>query len=238
MKAPGTPCPVQSAAAKMWCNTPCTFTTYTTECAQPTTAGTVPVPPCGNFYDGVTGDVWIKFTSTFNGSLLVKTQPSAANPTSDAAMAIYTGASCGALTLFACDDNSAGSSMPLLSIPVANGTTYYIRMWTVNPGNTGNFDLCLSSACSPPNDLPCQAIYIPLGGTAAGFNTCSGATNEPPNSAQCTAGRPSGRRSYTPFDINWYSDSGIHFCFRLCKFHNDLCKQRLQWRWTWLRITK
>ncbi|MBK8584650.1 MAG: T9SS type A sorting domain-containing protein [Bacteroidetes bacterium] len=182
------PCLTAANLGSVANNTPCTFTTYTTECAQPTTAGTVPVPPCGNFYDGVTGDVWIKFTSTFNGSLLVKTQPSAANPTSDAAMAIYTGASCGALTLFACDDNSAGSSMPLLSIPVANGTTYYIRMWTVNPGNTGNFDLCLSSACSPPNDLPCQAIYIPLGGTAAGFNTCSGATNEPPNSAQCTAG--------------------------------------------------
>ena len=169
-------------------STPCAFSTYSTECAQPSAAGTIPVPPCGSFIDGVTGDVWLRFTATFNGSLLVKTQPSAANPTSDAAMAIYTGASCAALTLFACDDNSAGSSMPLLSIPVASGTTYYIRIWTVNPANSGNFDLCLSSACSPSNDLPCSAIYIPLSGTAAGVNTCSGAISEPPNSAQCVVG--------------------------------------------------
>ena len=168
-------------------NTACSYGTYSTECASPSLIPGYPTPTCGNFIDGVTGDVWLAFTASFTGSLLVKTQPSSVNPTADAAMAIYTG-SCGAFTLLACDDNSAGNSLPLLSIPVTSGTSYYIRIWTVNPANTGNFDLCLSSACSPPNDLPCASVYIPLGGTAAGFNTCSGGNNEPPNAAQCVVG--------------------------------------------------
>lgn len=168
-------------------NTACVFGTYSTECSSPSPTAGLPAPGCGNMIDGVTGDVWLKFTATFSGSLLVKTQPSFVNPTQDAAMAIYTG-TCGAFTLFACDDNSAGNSLPLLSIPVTNGVTYYIRVWTVNPANTGNFDLCLSSACSPPNDLPCSAVLVPMGGTAAGFNTCAGSNNEPANAAQCTIG--------------------------------------------------
>ncbi|MBK9412353.1 MAG: T9SS type A sorting domain-containing protein [Bacteroidetes bacterium] len=182
------PCSAAQNLGSIANNTPCAFSTFNTECAQATAAGTITVPPCGNFVDGLTPDVWLRFTPTFTGSLLVKTQVAAANPTSDAAMAIYSGANCGALTLIACDDNSAGSSMPLLSIPVTNGVTYFIRMWTVSPANTGNFDLCLSSACGPPNDVPCTAVYVPLGGTASGYNTCSGALNEPPNSAQCVVG--------------------------------------------------
>lgn len=169
-------------------NQACTYSTFSTECSSPSPTGAgYPTPTCGGFIDGVTGDIWLSFTATFNGNLLIRTQPAAANSTTDAAMAVYTG-TCGAFTLYACDDNSAGSSMPLLSLPVSSGTTYYIRVWTVNPANTGNFDLCLTSACAPPNDVPCTAVLVPIGGTATGFNTCAGSTNEPPNSAQCTAG--------------------------------------------------
>ncbi|MBL0102984.1 MAG: hypothetical protein IPP51_04060 [Bacteroidetes bacterium] len=171
----------------------CVFQTYTTECSTPSAAGTVPLPSCipnsipRAFIDGVTGDVWLSFTSTFTGSLLVNTQQGAVNPTPNAAMAIYTG-TCAALTLYACDYNSGPNGMPTLSIPVINGTTYYVRVWSENPEGQGSFDICFQSACAPPNDLPCSAVLLPLGGTATGFNTCSGSLAEPVNAAQCAIG--------------------------------------------------
>lgn len=171
----------------------CVYQTYSTECSTPSAAGTVPLPSCvpgsipAAFIDGVTGDVWLAFTSTFIGSLLINTAPSAVNPSANIAMAIYTG-SCGAFSLYACDYNSGPNGYAALSIPVTSGTSYYIRVWSENPESQGNFDICFQSACAPPNDLPCAAVYLPLGGTATGFNTCSGSLAEPPNTAQCVAG--------------------------------------------------
>ncbi len=167
-------------------NVSCTFTNYTTECATPS-AIAYPTPSCGNLINNVTGDIWLSFTATYTGVLLLKTQPGSAPAATDVAMAVYTG-SCAALTQFACDDNSAGANMPLLSIPVINGNTYYVRLWTPPPGSPGNFQFCLSSACSPPNDLPCQAVFIPLGGSVNGTNQCAGSGGEPANAAQCVAG--------------------------------------------------
>jgi len=167
-------------------NLPCTFSSYTTECATPSTVP-YPVPTCGSFNNGVTGDIWLSFSAAFTGGLLIKAQQGGVNPSDDIAIAVYTG-NCTSLSLFACDDNSAGSNMPLLSLPVINGTTYYIRLWTPNPGNPGGFSLCISSACTPPNDLPCNAVFMTPGGSASGYNTCSGSGGEPLNSAQCVAG--------------------------------------------------
>ncbi len=167
-------------------NMPCTYSSYTTECARPSTLP-YPVPSCGSFSNGITGDIWLSFFAAFSGGLLIKTQPGGANPASDIAMAVYTG-TCASLNLYACDDNSAGSNMPLLSLPVVSGTTYYIRLWTPSPGNTGGFDLCITSACTPPNDLPCNAVFIAPGGSASGYNTCSSSGGEPASSAQCVAG--------------------------------------------------
>ncbi len=172
----------------------CVLSTYTTECSTPSAAGTVPIPSCisttnvpRNFIDGVTGDVWFTFSAAFSGALQISTQQSAVNPTANAAMAVYTG-SCGALVQYACDFNSGPNGMPSLSIPIVNGTNYYIRVWTENPEDQGNFDICLQSACAPPNDLPCGAVLVSIGGTATGFNTCTGGTSEPVNAAQCVLG--------------------------------------------------
>ena len=172
----------------------CVLSTYTTECSTPSAAGTVPIPSCinagavpRNFIDGVTGDVWFTFTAAFSGSLQISTQQGAINPTANAAMAVYTGA-CGALVQYACDYNSGPNGMPSLSIPIVNGTVYHIRVWSENPEAQGSFDICLQSACAPPNDLPCGAVLVSLGGTTTGFNTCTGATSEPLNAAQCVAG--------------------------------------------------
>jgi len=112
------------------------------------------------------------------------------NPTANAAMAVYSGATCpttGAAP-YACDYNSGANGMPSLSIPVINGTTYYIRVWTEHPENEGNFDICFQSACAPPNDLPCGAVSVPLGGSVQGSNTCASGTGEPANAAQCVSG--------------------------------------------------
>jgi hypothetical protein len=174
----------------------CVFQTYSTECSTPSPTTGYPVPTCATtagppfppaFVNGVTGDVWLTFTAGFTGSLLINTQQSSSNPIGNAGMAVYTGA-CGALTQYACDVNSGPNGMPSLSIPVTNGTVYRIRIWTENPENTGNFDICFQSACAPPNDLPCQAVAVPLGGTITGVNSCSGSASEPVNSAQCAAG--------------------------------------------------
>ena len=176
----------------------CSYTTYTTACATPSPvvpnpAG-VPAPTCvpnqvpRAFIDGVTGDVWIRFAAGYTGTLQIATVQSAVNPTANAAMAVYTGASCAALTLAACDYNSGVNGMPLLSIPVSNGVTYYIRIWSENPEDAGQFDICFSSNCAPPNDLPCAAVLVPLGSTTSGYNTCAGTAGEPVNAAQCVAG--------------------------------------------------
>ena len=172
----------------------CVFQTYSTECSTPSAVGTVPVPSCintsavpSNFIDGVTGDVWLRFTAAFSGALQISTQQGSVNPTANAAMAVYTG-TCGAFTQYACDYNSGTNGMPSLSIPINNGVTYYVRVWSENPESQGTFDICLQSACSPPNDLPCGAVLLPIGGTTTGFNICTSATSEPPNSAQCISG--------------------------------------------------
>ncbi len=175
---------------------PCTPVTLTTSCSNPTAVGAAGVPSCvpahtpPYFIDGVTGDVWMRFTAVFTGSLLIQTSTQHPNAgwTANAAMAVYTG-TCGSFGApLACDYNSGPNNMPQLSIPVATGTTYFIRVWSEHPEAEGTFDICFQSACAPANDLPCAAVAIPLGATISGFNTCAGSLNEPPNAAQCVAG--------------------------------------------------
>jgi hypothetical protein len=174
----------------------CVQQTFSTECSTPTAVGQAGVPSCipnnnpPSFIDGVTGDVWLRFTAGFSGLLQINTFQSATNPTSNAAMAIYTGAACpsSGATPYACDYNSGSNGMPSLTIPVINGTTYFVRVWTEHPYNQGNFDICFQTGCSPTNDLPCGAVYVPAGGMVSGVNTCAGGTSEPSNAAQCVAG--------------------------------------------------
>lgn len=174
-------CPMASNLGTIGINVNCTWqTNLTTECARPTNAPFPPLPSCDpTFVNGATGDVWFRFTAGFTGSVLVNTRPGSVNPITDAAMAVYTGA-CGAMTLFACDDNTAPLLMPSATLNVTNGVTYYIRIWSVGQTNTGTFDLCISSACAPTNDLPCNAQPLTMGSPTLGNNTCAGNASEPP----------------------------------------------------------
>ena len=173
----------------------CVKQTFSTSCSTPSASGTVPIPSCPQlgsiptFVDGVTGDVWLKFTAGFAGPLQINTFQSAANTTAKAGMAIYTGA-CGSNLLVACDDMSGAGGMPSLSLTVANGTTYYIRIWTEHPENEGNFDICFVSSCGPPNDLPCTSTMVQVGQGTVGDNTCANDNPlfEPGNAAQAVGG--------------------------------------------------
>lgn len=164
----------------------CTWSVdYSTECSTPSPSAGYPDPGCAGFQQGVgpvtlTGDVWFRFISNVTGNVLIDTKQGSVNPIFDGGMAIYTG-TCGSFTLVGCDDNSGtGSNMPALSISAVSGVTYYVRVWAANSTNTGSFQICVSSNCSQPNDLPCNAIAIPLGSPTLGNNQCTGNTSEPP----------------------------------------------------------
>ena len=174
----------------------CVKQTSSTACSTPTLPTSQAGSPTGctgsgsipGFVDGVTGDVWLKFNATFTGALQINTYTAAVNTTTDAAMAVYTG-TCGSMgPPIAC--NTGGSFMPSLSISVISGTIYYIRVWSEHPQNEGDFDICFVSSCGPPNDLPCNAVMVPVGGFASGTNVCATDNNllEPGNAAQCVGG--------------------------------------------------
>ena len=158
--------------------------TYYNSCATPTPAGTVPVPLCGNFTDGVTPDVWFRFTST----AVAQAHTINVNPTSpyagtaqDLCMQIYSG-TCGALVPLAgaCDDNSSGFNLPALTfVPPSTSTQYYIRIWSNNGTQPGNFNICAIVGCTPSNDLPCNAVNLTLGTPMNGDNACSSGAGEP-----------------------------------------------------------
>lgn len=79
-------------------------------------------------------------------------------------------------TLVGCDDNSAGSNMPALTVaPGGAGITYYIRVWSNSGGSPGTFRICAISGCTPPNDLCSNATPLVLG-VSATYQTNVGAS--------------------------------------------------------------
>jgi hypothetical protein len=152
--------------------------TYTTACSTPSPVGGYPDPGCGAFVPANTNDVWFTFTPSFSGTVLINSQGVGANPVLHGGMAVYTG-TCGLLSLVACSgDSVAIPFMPSLSITVTNTTVYYIRFWSATGFDPGTFQLCFQSNCSPPNDLPINAIPLTLGIPVMGDNTCSTGAQE------------------------------------------------------------
>ena len=119
-------------------------TDFTTVAATPSTAGTVPVPGCGNFTDGVTPDVWFKFTTNTFSVYRINVSPSLNASAADIAVEVYSGGCGGTLVPVGCDDNSNGANMPALIINSAGpGTDYYVRVWSNNGTLAGNFRICV-----------------------------------------------------------------------------------------------
>ena len=156
---------------------------YYNSCATPSAPGSVPLPTCGSFTDGVTPDVWFKFTSSaVSQAHTINVNPMfAVGDAQDLCMQIYSRV-CGALLPLAgaCDDNSSGFNMPSLTfVPPATNTVYYIRLWSNNGTQPGNFNICAIIGCTPSNDLPCNAINLTMGVAMNGDNACSSGAGEP-----------------------------------------------------------
>jgi hypothetical protein len=150
----------------------CTWSTsYTTQCSTPSPV-TIPAPGCGGFNPQTTNDVWFTFNATFSGILQVSSQGSGTNPVIHGGLAIYTG-TCGSLSLVGCQGDSVTIPyQPSFSFNVTP-QTYYIRYWSATGYDPGSFQLCFQANCAPPNDLPVNAVVLPLATPMLGDNTCS-----------------------------------------------------------------
>jgi len=180
------------------------YTTVSTFCATATSGP--PLPGCGNY---IGGDVWIRTQVGANGHLEVNCQlQTLVNP----ALAIYTGASCSALTLVACNDDGGVWPLPYLFVTsLAPNATVWIRIWASGSATDyGTVGICLTDPCpggGPPGDDPCSAIPLtmspfPCSSYTSVYNTCAGSSTgiQPPNCANYQGGdiwatvtSPSGR---------------------------------------------
>ncbi len=153
-------------------------TNFTTECATPSSTTGYPNPACAGFIQGsgatsITGDVWLKFTTSSgtSGNVTVDMQAGSLSPAlSDGGMAIYTG-SCGAFTLVTCDDNSSANAlMPKITFSASASTIYYIRVWSANSSSGGTFQVSVQLGAT--GDSCANALKIcSLPYSASGFNT-------------------------------------------------------------------
>ena len=155
----------------------CFYSTYTN--IQATATAGVPAPGCAGYLGG---DVWFRITVPASGSLTFDTQTGVML---DGGMAIYSGASCSALTLVACDDdNSPNGSMPMIALTGQTpGTFLWARVWENGNNNNGTFGICVTDPTQPPPLMGNGSVYIrstqgsPWGSTSneAAMNTVFGA---------------------------------------------------------------
>ncbi len=123
--------------------------TGSNECSTPSVGSTD--PSCGGFVAGVSGDVWYKFTSQITGNIQINLSAGATNPISAAGFAVYSVSCAGALL------DCQGTPLPLSStIAATAGTVYYIRIWSPNAGQSGNFNLCVFD----PSGVNCASSVV------------------------------------------------------------------------------
>ncbi|MDP2384931.1 MAG: PKD-like domain-containing protein [Bacteroidota bacterium] len=151
--------------------TNCNYGTYSNAFATETSTALAPAPSActGGIADGgystdVIEDVWFSVVVPSTGLIHVQAYPNVSgNFVTDAAMALYTGSSCSALTQVACsdDNNYPGSTydlLPVLRVPsLTPGTTVYIRYWSTADTDPGDFGLCVTTAT---NDACSSALYV------------------------------------------------------------------------------
>jgi hypothetical protein len=107
----------------------------------------IPAPGCGG-YQG--GDVWFVVVVPENGRVIIDGMP---GTLTDAALAIYSGDSCGGtLQLIECDDDdSENGNMPFIDRSgLVPGSLLYIRMWEYNNDVSGTFEICVTTPCTAP----------------------------------------------------------------------------------------
>ena len=169
----------------------CNYLQFSTVGATSTSTLLAPAPsgctggssPYMGGYSASTKDVWFKITVPANGNVFITPQPNlGAGYINDGAMALYSGASCSALTQISCSDDysaypsTANDLLPYIGATgLTPGSTVYLRYWAYAAAQ-GSFGICVQS---PTNDNCSGALNI------CDLNGYSGST-----SAAYSADRP------------------------------------------------
>lgn len=165
-----------------------------------TPSSTIPLPACGNGAEGYDDDVWYSFTPSA-GQIFVTIDFALISGNSDVVAQIYTSSdntASGTFALFACSDDGGPANMPAFtSLPVTQGTTYFIRVFSYARAVNSQFTICVTKALLI-NDNASGAIIINVdAGCNGAIFTNVGATQ--------TAGEPTGScSSTTGYATAWY----------------------------------
>lgn len=157
------------------------------------TSNVTPTGACSSNSGYPDDDAWFKFVATASDLVFSATWVSGVT---DVYFQVFTGSCNSTMTSLLCTDDNSGGMISGLTV----GQTYYIRMYTYFSSNTSTQNLCIYNPCpngTPANDLPCNAINIPLGTIASGDNSCAFNTGEPTTTPSCWD-------SYTKNTV-WYS---------------------------------
>ncbi len=146
-------------------------TGFTTEFGEPLTVAPSPVPSgyCIQTPPNVmVATAWYRFTPTSSGTVDI----SLINSNYDTVLAVYTGSALNALTMVACDDDTATSFTSFVSFPVTSGITYYVQSGGFPGGSqSGHLGISISmvgGGASGTASLHTAISCTNLGLTAAG----------------------------------------------------------------------
>lgn len=149
--------------------------------AAMSTSSVTPTGACSTNSGTPDDDVWFKFVATANDLIL---SASWVSGETDIYFQVFSSACSSSMTSILCTDNNTGGAMNGLTI----GQTYYIRMYSYYSSFATTQNLCITNPCpngTPTNDLPCNAVNIPLGTIASGDNTCAFSSGEPAANPSC-----------------------------------------------------
>lgn len=106
-------------------------------------------PAHGGELLGAAASIWYRWTAPSTGTLRVTTKGS----TFDTLLGVYTGASVNALTTLGANDDAVGGLWSVISIPVTDGTTYFIAIDGYD-GLTGGVNLAWALTVPQPPAAP------------------------------------------------------------------------------------
>lgn len=130
---------------------------------------------CGTFYESGEDKVY-RYTASASECIAISlTQAS----TNYIGYTVYNGCpGAGGTCIGSNGGANSGTLAGSVILPAAG--TYYIIIDTWSPPNNATYDIAVTSLGSgASNDLPCGAIFVPIGISMPGSNYCSGGTGEP-----------------------------------------------------------
>jgi len=115
----------------------------------------------------IVDDAWAKFTATGTSSTV-----NYSNTNRDAAIWIYSGSSCSALTQLTCVNAITGTGVETVTFATTVSSTYYIRIGRMSGNATQSMSgsICVVSCNAPSNDDPCSAATLTVGSSVS-FST-------------------------------------------------------------------